>query len=152
MKTNELFETVVNYQAENRVFFQNAANWDVRRFCEMFDDGELILQDWFQRDYCWSKEQVAALVHTLIHTPTLLPEIVLIEIDGKYYVADGHQRLRSLILQVIKNPDFKYQSKEITKLTKYYNVSPKDVNWKSFVRELERQTLTVKVIKNNNLA
>ena len=151
MKTNELFETVVNYQAENRVFFQNAANWDVRRFCEMFDDGELILQDWFQRDYCWSKEQVAALVHTLIHTPTLLPEIVLIEIDSKYYVADGHQRLRSLILQVIKNPDFKYQSKEITKLTKYYNVSPKDVNWKSFVRELERQTLTVKVIKNNNL-
>jgi len=152
MKTNELFETVVNYQAENRVFFQNAANWDVRRFCEMFDDGELILQDWFQRDYCWSKEQVAALVHTLIHTPTLLPEIVLIDIEGKYYVADGHQRLRSLILQVIKNPDFKYQSKEITKLTKYYNVSPKDVNWKSFVRELERQTLTVKVIKNNNLA
>jgi hypothetical protein len=151
MKINELFETVVNYQSENRVFFQNAANWDVRRFCEMYDDGELILKDWFQRDYCWSKDQVAALVHTLIHTPTLLPEVVLIEIDGKFYVADGHQRLRSLILQVIKNPDFKYQSKEITKLTKYYNVSQNDVNWKSFVRELERQTLTVKVIKNNNL-
>jgi hypothetical protein len=151
MKTNELFETVVNYQAENRVFFQNADNWEVSRFCEMYEDGELVLKDWFQRDYCWSKEQVAALVHTLVHTPTLLPEVVLIEIDGKYYVADGHQRLRSLILQVIKNPDFKYQSKEINKLTKYYNVSPNDVNWKSFIREIKRKTVTVKVIKNISL-
>jgi len=35
MKINELFETVVDYQKTNRVFFQNAANWDVRRFREM---------------------------------------------------------------------------------------------------------------------
>lgn len=151
MKTNELYETVVNYQAENRVFFQNADNWEISRFCEMYDDGELILKDWFQRDYCWSKEQVSALVHTLVHTPTLLPEVVLIEIDGKFYVADGHQRLRSLILQVLLNPDFKYQSKELTKLTKYHNVSPNDVNWKAFVREIKRKTVTVKVIKNINL-
>jgi hypothetical protein len=151
MKTNELYETVINYQTENRVFFQNAENWDVRRFCEMFEDGELELQDWFQRDYCWSKEQVSALVHTLIHTPTLLPEIVLIDIDGKYYVADGHQRLRSLIIEVFKNPDFKYQSKELTQLTKFYNTNQKSQNWKSFVRELERRTITVKVIRNNNL-
>jgi|688.fasta_scaffold153947_3 hypothetical protein len=151
MKTNELYETVITYQTENRVFFQNAENWDVRRFCEMYQDEELILQDWFQRDYCWSKDQVAALVHTLIHTPTLLPEIVLIEINGKYYVADGHQRLRSLIREVLKNPDFKYQSKELTSSTKFYNTSPKNVNWKAFVRELERKTITVKVIRNNNL-
>ena len=151
MKTNELYETVINYQNENRVFFQNAENWDVRRFCEMFDDNELELQDWFQRDYCWNREQVSALVHTLIHTPTLLPEIVLIEIDGKFYVADGHQRLRSLIVEVFKNPDFKYQSKELTSLTKFYNTNHKAQNWKSFVRELERRTITVKVIRNNNL-
>ena len=46
MKTNELYETVITYQTENRVFFQNAENWDVRRFCEMYQDEELILQDW----------------------------------------------------------------------------------------------------------
>jgi len=151
MKINELFETVVDYQKTNRVFFQNSANWDVRRFREMYEDGELILKDWFQRDYCWNKEQVSALVHTLLNTPTLLPEVVLIEIDGKYYVADGHQRLYSLIVKVFKTPTFKYYSKELTRMTKYYNISPEDKTWNTFVRELERQTITVKVIKNNDL-
>ena len=134
MKVNTLYETVINYQKDNKVFFQNASNWDVRRFREMYSEGELVLQDWFQRDYCWSKSQVCALVHTLINTPTLLPEIVLIEINGKFYVADGHQRLRSIIKEVFDNVDFKYSSKELTDTTKYYNTSRQKSNWKDFVR------------------
>lgn len=152
MKLQTLYDTVIGYQNENRVHFQNAENWDVRRFNEMYQEKELILQDWFQRDYCWSKSQVAALVHTLLHTPTLLPEIVLIEIDGKFYVADGHQRLRSIIIEVFNNPDFKYTSKELTDNTKYHNTNPKkDREWKNFTRELERRTISVKVIRNVNL-
>jgi hypothetical protein len=151
MKVNTLYETVINYQKDNKVFFQNASNWDVRRFREMYSDGELVLQDWFQRDYCWSKSQVCALVHTLINTPTLLPEIVLIEINGKFYVADGHQRLRSIIKEVFDNEDFKYSSKELTDTTKYYNTNRQKANWKDFTRELERKEITVKVIKNTSL-
>jgi hypothetical protein len=151
MKVNTLYETVINYQKDNKVFFQNASNWDVRRFREMYSEGELVLQDWFQRDYCWSKSQVCALVHTLINTPTLLPEIVLIEINGKFYVADGHQRLRSIIKEVFDNVDFKYSSKELTDTTKYYNTSRQKSNWKDFTRELERKEITVKVIKNTSL-
>jgi hypothetical protein len=152
MKINELYETVINYQTQNRVFFQNAENWDIRRLGEMYKEGELILQDWFQRDYCWNKQQVCSLIHTLLHTPTLLPEIVLIKIGNKFYVADGHQRLRSILLEVLTNPDFKYYSKELTESTKYYNVGPKNENqWKEFSREIERKTITVKVILNNNL-
>lgn len=151
MKTQNLYETVILYQKENKVFFQNASNWDVRRFREMYLEGELILQDWFQRDYCWSKSQVCALVHTLLNTPTLLPEIVLIEIDGKFYVADGHQRLRSILKEVLDNEDFKYQSKEISDSTKYYNTHKKKNDWKDFTRELERKEVTVKVIKNTGL-
>ena len=152
MKINELYETVINYQNQNRVFFQNAENWDIRRLGEMYKEGELILQDWFQRDYCWNKPQVCSLMHTLLHTPTLLPEIVLIKIGDKYYVADGHQRLRSILLEVLNNPDFKYYSKELTESTKYFNVGPKNVDqWKEFSREIERKTITVKVIHNNNL-
>ena len=151
MKVNTLYETVINYQKDNKVCFFNASNWDVRRFREMYSEGELVLQDWFQRDYCWSKSQVCALVHTLINTPTLLPEIVLIEINGKFYVADGHQRLRSIIKEVFDNEDFKYSSKELTDTTKYYNTSRKKANWKDFTRELERKEITVKVIKNTSL-
>ena len=152
MKINELYETVINYQTQNRVFFQNAENWDIRRLGEMYKEGELILQDWFQRDYCWNKPQICSLMHTLLHTPTLLPEIVLIRIGDKYHVADGHQRLRSILLEVLTNPDFKYFSKELTESTKYFNVGPKNAElWKEFSREIERKTITVKVIINNNL-
>lgn len=152
MKINELYETVINYQTQNRVFFQNAENWDIRRLGEMYREGELVLQDWFQRDYCWNKRQVCSLMHTLLHTPTLLPEIVLIKIEEKYYVADGHQRLRSILLEVLTNPNFKYFSKELTESTKYFNVSHKNVElWREFSREIERKTITVKVILNNNL-
>lgn len=151
MKTYELYETVVNYQKENKVFFKNAENWALREFKDMYDDGELELQDWFQRDYCWDKKQVSALVHTMVNTPTLLPEVVLIKIGNKHYVADGHQRLRSLLREVLDNPDFKYSSKELTSFTKYYNVCPKNTNWKSFERELLRTQIGVKVIQDINM-
>jgi hypothetical protein len=152
MKINELYETVINYQTDNKVFFQNAENWDIRRLHEMYKEGELILQDWFQRDYCWDKSQVCSLIHTLLNTPTLLPEIVLIKIEDKYYVADGHQRLRSILIEVLDNPNFKYISKELTESTKYYKISPKKEQlWKEFSREIERKTITVKIIVNMKL-
>ena len=151
MKTHELYETVVNYQKENKVFFKNAENWALREFKDMYDEGAIKLQDWFQRDYCWDKNQVSALVHTMINTPTLLPEVVLIKIGDIHYVADGHQRLRSLLLEVLGNPDFKYSSKELTSFTKFHNVTPNNVNWKSFERALLRTQIGVKVIQDINM-
>jgi hypothetical protein len=147
MKNN--FETVIRYKRENKVNFNNPTGTPILTLKEWLTDGRLELQDWFQRDYCWTKDQVILLVHTLLNTPTLLPEIVLVldgsEETGKYYVADGHQRLGSILKKVLNDESFKYEIED----TDFSGVHPKRADWNKFVNRILSTSLMVKVIKNN---
>lgn len=143
------YETVVRYKRENKVNFNNPTGTPILTLKEWMTEGRLELQDWFQRDYCWTKEQRIQLVHTLLNTPTLLPEIVLVlngsDETGKYYVADGHQRLRSILKEVLTNDSFVYELED----TDFSGVHPKRADWGRFVNRLLSTSLMVKVIKNN---
>jgi hypothetical protein len=148
------YETVIRYKRENKVNFNNPTGTPILSIKQWMEEGRLELQDWFQRDYCWGKEQVVQLVHTLLNTPTLLPEIVLVldgnEETGKYYVADGHQRLKSILGKVLLDPFFVYKSDEIDDSTDFYGVSQKSKDWQKFENRLLSTSLMVKVIKNNS--
>ena len=148
------YETVISYNNQNKINFNHPAGTPILSLQRLMDEGRLELKDWFQRDYCWDKKQVVALVHTLLNTPTLLPEIVLVldgnENDGKYFVADGHQRLRSILIEVLdKQKNFIYKSDEISENTLFYGVKPGSPDWDKFVAKLTTTSVMVKVIKNN---
>jgi len=147
------YETVIRYKRENKVNFNNPMGTPILTIRNWMNEERLELQDWFQRDYCWTKEQVVQLVHTLLNTPTLLPEIVFVldgnEETGKYYVADGHQRLKSILEKVLNDSNFVYSSDEIDDSTDFYGVHPKRADWGKFTDRLVSTSLMVKVIKNN---
>ena len=148
-----VYETVVSYNNQNKINFNHPAGTPILSLQTLMVEGRLELKDWFQRDYCWDKKQVVALVHTLINTPTLLPEIVLVldgnENNGKYFVADGHQRLRSILIEVLNNKSFIYKSDEISENTLFYGVKEGAPDWNKFVAKLTTTSVMVKVIKNN---
>lgn len=150
---NYSYETVVGYKRASKVNFQPPGAVPILSINRWKGEGRLVLQDWFQRDYCWSEDQVTQLVHTLLNTPTLLPEIVLVldgnEEDGKYYVADGHQRLKSILEKVLNNPDFVYKGADIDDSTDFYGVHPEHKDWVKFTDKLTTTSLAIKVIKNN---
>jgi hypothetical protein len=147
------YETVISYNNQNKINFNNPMGWPILALQKLMKDGRLELKDWFQRDYCWDKKQVVALIHTLLNTPTLLPEIVLVldgnENNGKYFVADGHQRLRSILIEVLNNTNFIYKSDEIEENTLFHGVKPGSPEWDNFVLKLTTTPIMVKVIKNN---
>ncbi len=77
----------------------------VRTLVDQLDDGELILQDIYQRNFVWGRARSSRLVESLLlNIP--LPVVYFVEEEsGIHTVVDGHQRLKS-IFDFVRN-DFK---------------------------------------------
>lgn len=115
-----------------------------------YKKGNLILQDWFQRGYHWDNNKKVSLIHTLINTPELLTGIVLfLDLDGKFYVADGQQRLTSIFK--FMDGEFPYESPELSKTTMYYGVNEEHTLFEECVEKLEGESIHVTEIKNIGL-
>ena len=115
-----------------------------------YKKGNLVLQDWFQRGYHWDHNKKVSLLHTLLNTPELLTGIVLfLDLDGKYYVADGQQRLTSIFK--FMDGEYAYESPELSKAQFYYGVSEDHVLFEECVEKLEGESIYVTEIKNIGL-
>jgi hypothetical protein len=115
-----------------------------------YKKGNLVLQDWFQRGYHWDHNKKVSLLHTLLNTPELLTGIVLfLDLDGKYYVADGQQRLTSIFK--FMDGEYAYESSELSKAQFYYGVNKDHVLFEECVEKLEGESIHVTEIKNIGL-
>jgi hypothetical protein len=115
-----------------------------------YKKGNLVLQDWFQRGYHWDHNKKVSLLHTLLNTPELLTGIVLfLDLDGKYYVADGQQRLTSIFK--FMDGEYAYESPELSKAQFYYGVNKDHVLFEECVEKLEGESIYVTEIKNIGL-
>jgi len=94
---SQLMEMGAQFQKDRKINISTDTK-TVRELYELYLDGKLVLQDWFQSGFHWDHNKKVMLIHTLINTPKLLTEVVFfIDNDGKYYVADGQQRLTSIL-------------------------------------------------------
>jgi uncharacterized protein with ParB-like and HNH nuclease domain len=86
----------------------------------------------------------------MLNTPELVPEIVLfLDKDGKYVVADGQQRLTTIIRFIEKQ--FDYVSKDLVKTTKYYGTNHMSKDFNDCIEDIQDTALRAIIISNNNL-
>jgi hypothetical protein len=79
-----------------RIVYSDKLDLDIATVCNRINQGELILQPEFQREYVWDDNKASRFIESiLMQIPT--PVVYLAEDDeGKQLTIDGHQRLRSI--------------------------------------------------------
>jgi GR25 family glycosyltransferase involved in LPS biosynthesis len=149
MKKSETLEAAANFLSSQAIQISQKTV-TVNRIYKWFVEDKLVLQDWFQREYTWSKDQQVLLIHSMLNTPELVPEIVLfLDKDGKYVVADGQQRLTTIIRFIEKQ--FDYVSKDLVKTTKYYGTNHMSKDFNDCIEDIQDTALRAIIISNNNL-
>lgn len=103
---------------------------------ELYDlnsEGKVEFNDFYQRDYCWTKRQEIDFVHSVLNVPFWIPKVLIIhDTDGKYYVSDGQHRVSSIINRVLNNDKFEYKSRDLSDITDFYGVKYGGIKWNEF--------------------
>jgi len=86
-------EAELEVKEEARTVYADKLDLDVATICNRIQQGELILQPEFQREYVWDDTKASRFIESiLMQIPT--PVIYLAEDEeGKQLTIDGHQRL-----------------------------------------------------------
>jgi hypothetical protein len=117
---SQLMEMGAQFQKDRKINISTDTK-TVRELYELYLDGKLVLQDWFQRGFHWDNNKKVMLIHTLLNTPKLLTEVVFfIDNDGTYYVADGQQRLTSIFSFL--DGGYDYNGSDLEPSTLFYGV------------------------------
>jgi len=89
-------EAELEVKEEARTVYADKLDLDVATICNRIQQGELILQPEFQREYVWDDTKASRFIESiLMQIPT--PVIYLAEDEeGKQLTIDGHQRLKSI--------------------------------------------------------
>lgn len=89
-------ETELEVEEDARRVYADKLDLDVATLCNRIQNGDLILQPEFQREYVWDDTKASRFIESiLMQIPT--PVIYLAEdVDGKKLTIDGHQRLKSI--------------------------------------------------------
>lgn len=97
------------YDLEKKVY-TNTKDYPLRTIKEMFDDGDIIPQPDYQRDYIMDEKRASKLIESiLLQIP--IPTVYLCEeSDGSLSIIDGQQRLTSFV-KFLKN-EFKLRNLE----------------------------------------
>ncbi len=98
-------ETPLNLPQEKRRVYSDKNDRSIFELYRRYQRGDLNLDPEFQRNYVWDDKRASLLVESvLLEIP--IPVIYLAEeIDGKFTIIDGQQRLRSFFRFI--NNDFK---------------------------------------------
>jgi hypothetical protein len=149
MNKTEIFDAAASYLKSQAIQISQKS-LTIRKLYRNKLDGKLELQDWFQREYTWSHQQQVMLIHSVLNTPELIPELVLfLDKDGKYVVADGQQRLTTLFRFIDKK--FAYELKDFRPTDPFYGTNAGKRDFEDCCEEILDTSLRTVIISNNNL-
>lgn len=89
-------------EIENKQVFTEIKDFTVSSLKDMFDDGDIITNPDYQRDYVYDDKRASKLVESMLMGIPLPTVYFSEEDDGSYSVIDGQQRLTS-IQRYLKN-------------------------------------------------
>ncbi len=140
MQEKNLEISVENGEQNTKVFTQKK-DLPISTIKEMFDEGDIIPQPTYQRDYVMDDKQASKLIESiLIQIP--IPTVYLCEEnDGRLSVIDGQQRITSIV-RFLKNEFALKGLEELKTLNKKYY---KDLD-KTLQRTIKTTTLNSIVI------
>ena len=140
MEDNNI-ETTNEIEEQSTKVFTQTKDLPISTIKEMFDEGDIIPQPTYQRDYVMDDKQASKLIESiLIQIP--IPTVYLCEeSDGRLSVIDGQQRMTSIV-RFLKNEFALKGLEELKSLNKKYF---KDLD-KSMQRTIKTTTLNSIVI------
>ena len=138
---NEVIENDSMIEEQNTKVFTQTKDLPISTIKEMYDEGDIIPQPTYQRDYVMDNKQASKLIESiLIQIP--IPTVYLCEeSDGRLSVIDGQQRITSIV-RFLKNEFDLRGLEELKNLNKKYF---KDLD-KSMQRTIKTTTLNSIVI------
>ena len=138
---NEMIENESMTEEQNTKVFTQTKDLPISTIKEMYDEGDIIPQPTYQRDYVMDNKQASKLIESiLIQIP--IPTVYLCEeSDGRLSVIDGQQRITSIV-RFLKNEFDLRGLEELKTLNKKYF---KDLD-KSMQRTIKTTTLNSIVI------
>lgn len=112
-------EDLMNNEEQNTKVFTQTKDLPISTIKDMFDEGDIIPQPTYQRDYVMDDKQASKLIESiLIQIP--IPTVYLCEEnDGRLSVIDGQQRMTSIV-RFLKNEFALKGLEELKSLNKKY--------------------------------
>jgi hypothetical protein len=149
MNKTEIFDAAASYLKSQAIQISQKS-LTIRKLYRHQKENKLELKDWFQREYTWSHHQQVMLIHSVLNTPELIPELVLfLDTNGKYVVADGQQRLTTLFRFI--DEKFPYELKDFRPTDPYYGTNSTKKDFEECCEEIMDTSLRTVIISNNNL-
>jgi Protein of unknown function DUF262/HNH endonuclease len=122
-------------------------DFPIQYYKTMWEEGELVLQPEYQRKFVIDLKFASRLIESIILDVPIPPVFLAEELDGKYSVIDGQQRLTAFIHFLLGSlPD---ENKTIFKLTGVKQLTPEQGKGKTF-SQIEDRAIKHK-IKNASI-
>lgn len=132
-------------ELENKKVFTDTKDYPLSIIKEMFDDGDIIPQPDYQRDYIMDEKKASKLIESvLLQIP--IPTVYLCEEnDGTLSIIDGQQRLTSFV-KFLKN---EFELKNLEEYTEFNGKKFADLD-KSIQRTIKNTSIHSIVIKKES--
>lgn len=132
-------------EIENKKVYTDTIDYPLNVIKEMFDDGDIIPQPDYQRDYIMDEKKASKLIESaLLQIP--IPTVYFCEEnDGKLSIIDGQQRLTSFV-KFLKN---EFELKNLEEYTEYNGKRFADLN-KTIQRTIKNTKIHTIVIKKES--
>ena len=115
---------------EDKQVFTKTADFPLSTLRDMVDDGDIIPNPDYQRDYVYNDKQASRLVESVLMGIPIPTIYLCLEEDESYSVIDGQQRITSLV-RYLKNEFALSGLQELNELNgKCYTDRPKDIQKK----------------------
>lgn len=115
---------------EDKQVFTKTADFPLSTLRDMVDDGDIIPNPDYQRDYVYNDKQASRLVESVLMGIPIPTIYLCLEDDESYSVIDGQQRITSLV-RYLKNEFALSGLQELNELNgKCYKDLPKDIQKK----------------------
>jgi uncharacterized protein with ParB-like and HNH nuclease domain len=142
-------------EEDGRKIIWQAKDFSLREFLSMKNDGELILQPEYQRNFVASEQISSRLVESILLDVPIPVVYLAEEQDGNFSVIDGQQRLTSFISFLEgKYPDgkpFKLSSLKVLKELNRKQFSDLDDEHKKKIRSTTIHSIIIKKESNPDI-
>lgn len=93
---------LIDQEKDTKRVFTEKKDFPLSTIKEMFDDGDIIPQPDYQRDYVMDQRQASKLIESVLMGIPIPTVYLCEELDGTYSIIDGQQRMTSFV-KYLKN-------------------------------------------------